>query len=323
MTCARCKHENVKRFGTYGKEKIQRYRCKACSATFTAPRPRPLGDHRLPFDKAAQIVSLLMEGTSIRAVARLTGVHKRTIMALLVTVGKGCQGILDRYVVGLKPRYVQGDELWTLVHTKQGHLKPDDPAEWGDAYTWIALDSESKLIISHLVGKRDAACANAFVGDFALRLQPMWRCQFTSDGFRPYVDAVEHWFGCDIDFAQLIKIYGKPDNSGPDWYGPPKVIETVPTPVSGNPELDRISTSHVERVNLSVRTCLRRFTRLSLGFSKKLANLRATVALFVCWYDFCRVHGTLRVTPAMESGLTDHIWTVEEMLSADVQLKAA
>jgi transposase-like protein/IS1 family transposase len=313
MTCLKCQHQTVKRFGTYGRKKIQRYRCKSCGATFG--EPRPLGDHRLDLAKAAQVVSMLMEGVSIRSVSRLTGIHKGTIMGLLVTVGENCQRVLDRRVVGLKPRYVQADELWTLVHTKQGHLKEGDPDEWGDAYTWLAMDSESKLIISHFVGKRDAVCANAFVGDFAMRLKPMWRCQFTSDGFRPYVEAVEQWFGADIDFAQLLKIYGKPDNAGPDWYGPAKVIETVPTPVSGNPELDKICTSHVERLNLSVRTNLRRFTRLSLGFSKKLANLRATVALFVCWYNFCRTHITLRVTPAMESGLTNHVWTVQEMLS--------
>jgi len=316
MTCLKCNHAETQRFGTYGKRRVQRYRCKGCGTTFGAPPRNPLGRHILDFEKAVQVVSLLMEGMSIRSVSRVTGVHKCTIMSLLVTVGERWQRVLDRYVVGLKPRYVQADELWSFCFKKEKRVKPEDPAEFGDAYTWLALDSETKLIISHLVGNRDSICADAFVGDFALRLSPMWRCQFTSDGFRPYVAAVEHWFGADIDFAQLIKIYGKPDNSGPDWYGPPKVIETVPTPVSGDPELDRISTSHVERVNLSVRTSLRRFTRLSLGFSKKLANLKATVALFVAHYNLCRVHLSLRVTPAMESGLTDHIWTIQELLTA-------
>jgi len=151
----------------------------------------------------------------------------------------------------------------------------------------------------------------------------MWRCQFTSDGFKPYIAAVEAAFGADIDFAQLIKLYGKPDNAGPDWYGPGKVIETVPTPVSGNPELERISTSHVERANLSFRTQLRRFSRLALGFSKSLDNLRAAVALYVAWYNFCRVHMTLRVTPAMEAGLADHVWSIEELLLAGRQVMAA
>jgi hypothetical protein len=140
------------------------------------------------------------------------------------------------------------------------------------------------------------------------------RCQLTTDGFKPYLDAVEEYFGADIDFAQLIKVYGKPDNAGPDWYGPGKVIETVPTPVTGEPDLDQISTSYIERGNLTVRTHLRRFTRLALGFSKKLENLKATVALYVAWYNFCRVHMTLRVTPAMEAGLADHIWTLAELI---------
>jgi transposase-like protein/IS1 family transposase len=323
MTCARCQANNVRRFGTYGRLRIQRFRCNSCGATFADAQPRPLGNRTTDFAKAVQIVSLLMEGTGVRSVSRLTGIHKGTILAVLVTVGNKCQSILDQRVVNLRPHYVQADELWTLVHTKQGHLKPTDPVEWGDAYTWLALDSDTKLIISHLVGKRDAVHANSFVGDLYMRLRPMWRCQLTSDGFRPYVDAVENWFGADIDFAQLVKIYGTPENTGPDWYGPAKVIETVPTPVSGNPELERICTSHVERVNLSVRTCLRRFTRLGLGFSKKLDNLKAAVALWVCWYNFCRVHGSLRVTPAMEAGLTDHVWSVAEMLTAGAQQQAA
>jgi len=142
----------------------------------------------------------------------------------------------------------------------------------------------------------------------------MWRCQFTSDGFKPYIGAIEEHFGTDIDFAQLIKVYGKPDNSGPDWYGPPKVIEAVPTQVSGNPDEAHISTSHIERANLSVRTHLRRFTRLALGFSKSLRNLKAAVAMYAGWYNMCRVHLTLRVTPAMEAGLTDHVWSIEELL---------
>jgi len=147
----------------------------------------------------------------------------------------------------------------------------------------------------------------------------MWRCQFTSDGFRPYISAVEEHFGADIDFAQLIKVYGKPDNAGPDWYGPPKVIETVPTPVSGNPDEAHICTSHVERANLSVRTHLRRFTRLALGFSKSLEKLKAAVAMYAGWYNFCRVHLSLRVTPAMQAGISNHIWSIEELLQAGME----
>jgi IS1 family transposase len=200
-----------------------------------------------------------------------------------------------------------------FVHTKERHLSEDDPAEWGDAYTWIALDAESKLVISHLVGKRDAESANEFVRDYSSRVEGLH--QVTSDGFRPYIQAIEPYFGADIHFAQLLKLYGKPANAGPDWYGPAKVIEPVPTPVSGNPDEAHICTSHVERSNLNFRMHLRRFTRLVNAFSKKLENLKAAVALYVAWYNFCRMHQTLRVTPAMEAAVTDHIWGITELLA--------
>jgi IS1 family transposase len=255
-----------------------------------------------------------VEGMSIRAASRITGLHKRTILSLLVLAGNKCQALLDARVRNVHPKFVQMDELWTFVHTKEGHLSEDESAEWGDAYTWVALDAGSKLVISHLIGKRNAETANAFIADYSSRVAGLH--QVTSDGFRPYIGAMETYFGADIDFAQLLKIYGKPDNAGPDWYGPAKVIETVPTPVSGNPDEAHICTSHVERSNLNFRMHLRRFTRLVNAFSKKLDNLKAAVALYVAWYNFCRVHMTLRVTPAMEAGIADHIWGMQELLSA-------
>jgi len=316
MTCLRCQHTTVKRFGTYGKRRIQRYRCHNCSATFSEPHTKPLGNHTVSLDKAVEIISLMVEGMSVRAIARFTGADKNTILSLLRTVGQKCQTILDARVRNLKPRFVQMDEIWTFVHTKEKHLSEDDPSEWGDTYTWVALDADTKLVISHLVGKRDAACANAFVADYSSRVTNLH--QITSDAFRPYINAIETYFGADIHFAQLIKVYGKPDNAGPDWYGPPKVIETVPNPVSGNPDLAHISTSFVERSNLNFRMHLRRFTRLVNSFSKKFENLKAAVALYVAWYNLCRVHQTLRVTPAMEAGVTNHIWSVEELLKCQI-----
>lgn len=271
----------------------------------------------IDFDKAVRIISLLVEGVSIRAASRLTGVHQGTILSLLVLAGQKCQALLDAYVQAIKPKYVQLDELWTFVHTKEKRLKSGDPSEWGDTYTWVALDAETKLVISHLVGKRDAKSANEFVADYSARVRGIH--QITSDGFKPYIEAIETYFGADINFAQLVKLYGKPDNAGPDWYGPAKVIETVPTPVTGNPDEAHICTSHVERSNLNFRMHLRRFTRLVNAFSKKLDNLKAAVALYVGWYNFVRVHRTLRVTPAMEAGLTDHIWSVEEILGLGSQ----
>lgn len=239
--------------------------------------------------------------------------HKRTILSLLVVAGTKCQAVLDARVQNIRPKFVQLDELWTFVHTKEAHLHHDDPAEWGDAYTWVAIDPDTKLIISHLVAKRDGPSALEFVTDFSKRITG--RTQVTSDGFKPYIGAMEECFGADVDFAQLIKIYGAPENTGPAWYGPgSKVIETVPTPVSGNPDFAHICTSHVERSNLNFRMHLRRFTRLVNAFSKKLDNLKAAVALYVAWYNLCRVHMTLRVTPAMEAEITDHVWSVPELL---------
>ncbi len=184
----------------------------------------------------------------------------------------------------------------------------------GDSYTWVGLDAQSKLIISYLVAKRDGPSAFEFVRDLSKRV--VGKPQITSDKYRPYVDAIEEYFGADVDFAQLIKVYGKPENAGPDWYGPPKVIETVPTAIMGNPDMEHVSTSFVERSNLNVRMHLRRFTRLTNAFSKKLSHLRAAVDLYSLWHNVCRVHQTLKVTPAMEAGLTDHVWKISELLTA-------
>jgi transposase-like protein/IS1 family transposase len=212
MTCKKCQHENVKRFGVYGQKRIQRYRCNDCGATFSEPRPKPLGNHIVDFDRAVQVISLLLQGMSVRAASRLTGMHKSTILSLLTLAGSKSQELIDAQVQRVRPRCVQYDELWTFVHTKEGHLRSGNPAEWGDAYTWVAIDADTKLIISHLVGKRNAENANKFVADYTSRVAGIH--QLTTDGYRPYVDAMEAYFGADIDFAQLIKLYGKPDNAG-------------------------------------------------------------------------------------------------------------
>lgn len=314
MTCLKCQHPHVKRFGFYGRHRVQRYRCTRCSATFSVTPPRPLGAHTTDFHLAAKIVALLVEGVSIRAIARLTDVDKNTILSLLLTVGEKCRRICDARVRGVKPRYVQMDELWCFIHKKQKRVHTGDPFEWGDTYTWVAIDAETKLIISYLVGKRDAYDAMRFVKDFSARITG--RLQLTTDGFRPYIEAVEECFGADIDFAQLVKVFSAPDTTGPGWYGPAHEIELIPTPISGDPDEAHICTSHVERQNLSVRMHLRRFTRLTNAFSKKLTHLTAAVHLYMAFYNFVRVHQTLRVTPAMESGLTDHVWSIEELLTA-------
>ncbi len=316
MTCPKCSHSNPKRFGTYGARKVQRWRCRDCGATFSDRPNNPLGRHLTDQETAARVVGLLMEGVSIRAVSRTTGVHKNTILRLLLTIGEKCQRIFDGRVRNMRPRFVQADELWTFVQKKQKRLKFDDPVAYGDAYLWLAFDADTKAVLSFRVGKRDGVNAYIFIGDLSRRIAEHHPFQLTTDGFEPYPPAVEEHFAGDVHYAQLIKLYSTPNTSGPDWFRPSKVIGVRPEVVMGEPEFDHISTSHVERMNLNVRMHLRRFTRLTNAFSKSFEHLKAAVSLFVVWYDFCRVHQTLRVTPAMECGLTDHVWTVKELLSA-------
>jgi transposase-like protein/IS1 family transposase len=315
MTCLRCKHGEAKKFGKWGRQSVQRYRCRNCRATFSELRPKPLGNHYTPFGKAAKIIELLNEGMSVRAVSRVMDVTQGTILSLLLTASENARRAHDQHVRGVGPKYVQCDELWTFVHTKQGHLHWNDPREWGDAYVWLALDSDTKLIISYHVGRRTLPHADTFMADLRARTDGT-DFQITTDGLDAYVPTVLAHFGSRIAFAQLIKQYVTPKPDSPDWYKAARFVRTIPSPISGPVNEDRISTSHIERMNLNVRTYLRRFTRLALGFSKSKPHLEAAVALFVAWYNFCRIHKSLRVTPAMESGLTDHIWTIAELISA-------
>lgn len=313
IKCPHCGSESFKVHQRNGHECNTIYRCQDCLRCFSGRRFTPYADTKLKPEKIVSVIQHLCEGNSVRSTERLLRVHRGTVLSMLALAGEHAQSVTDEYVRKLRPKYVQFDELWTFVHTKEAHLRRRDPAEWGDAYTWVALDSQTKLIISHLVGKRDAASANEFIADYASRIGGIH--QATSDGFKPYIDAIETYFGADINFAQLVKVYGSPKEAAPDWYGPAEVINAIPTPIIGEPDEAHISTSHVERSNLNFRMHLRRFTRLVNAFSKKLDNLKAAVALYVAWYNFCRVHRTLRVTPAMEAGLTDHVWSVEELLN--------
>jgi transposase-like protein/IS1 family transposase len=319
VTCPKCQHTNTKKFGTYGAAKIQRFRCRDCSATFSPAQPKPLGQHTTKLDDAERIIALLCEGVSIRAITRLTGVHKTTILSLLLTVGAKCATLFDERVQNLRPRYVQADEAWTFVQKKQKRLKADDPAERGDQYLWVALDSETKLVMTYHVGKRDGLNAYTFVTDLNRRIRPAHRFQITTDGLEGYVPAIEEAFGADVDFAQLIKNYAQASTDGPDWFRPSaRVVSITTKEIIGQPKQERISTSHMERANLTWRMTLRRFTRLTNAFSKKLINLEAAVAIMMAFYNFCRVHQTLRVTPAMEAGLTNRVWSVRDLLTATV-----
>jgi IS1 family transposase len=243
----------------------------------------------------------------------MTGVHKTTILKLLVEVGDQCARLLDERMRGLQCREIEADEVWSFVRKKQRKLTPEEKLnpELGDQCAFIALDPITKLVPVFMVGKRDGATTIRFVQELRDRL--VNRIQMSTDAFRPYVEAVERAFGADIDYAQLIKAY-EAENPGPGRYSPPKVTGVEKIQVAGRPEPSRICTSYVERHNLTIRMQLRRFTRLTNGFSKKLANLKAMLALYFAYYNFCRIHGSLRVTPAMEAGVADRVWDLRELL---------
>ncbi len=268
--------------------------------------------NRLSREKQAQIVSALIEGNSIRAAARMFGVSKDTVLKLQVEAGYLSAEYQDKTFRGLSCKRIQCDEVWAFCYAKQKNVPSALQGKfgYGDVWTWTALDADTKLIPSFTVGNRDAVSARILIDDLAGRLKN--RIQLTTDGLRAYLEAVEGAFGCAIDYAMLVKTY---DSSQEETrYSPAVCTSCEPKPVMGRPNPQHISTSYVERSNLSMRMGIRRFTRLTNAFSKKVENHAAAVGLYLMHYNFCRIHKTLRVTPAMEAGLADHVWTVEEML---------
>jgi hypothetical protein len=267
----------------------------------------------LPFDRKVRAISALVEGCSIRATERLTEVHRDTIMRLAVAVGGGCQHLHDALMRDLHVNLLELDEIWSFIGKKDRHRTEKDPPELGDQYTFIGLDGTKKAIVGFLTGKRDQASTNTFARDLRRRIlnQP----QISSDGFGCYPDAIGRAFGYDVDYAQQIKVYGI-NELEQRRYSPPKCIAVETRVISGSPDPDHICTSYVERQNLTVRMQIRRFTRLTNAFSKKLRNHTAAVALYVAHYNFCRVHESLRVTPAMAIGAADRVWSIAELIDA-------
>lgn len=266
----------------------------------------------LKVEKQETAIAALVEGASIRSVERMTGVHRDTIMRLGLRVGQGCEKLLDSSMRNLKCENIQVDEIWSFVGKKQRHLTTtDNVQEVGDQWVFVALDAESKLVPSYLVGKRSATNAIAFIQDLSERLDN--RIQLSSDSLAAYADAVERAFGINVDYGQIVKAY-EAEPIGPGRYSPPHVIGVERTPVWGDPDKPKISTSYVERQNLTMRMQMQRLTRLTNAFSKKLENLKAAVALHFAHCNFVRVHQSLRVTPAMAANLTDHIWTIPELM---------
>ena len=266
-------------------------------------------------EKQISIASALVEGNSIRSIERMTGVHRDTIMRFGVKAGIQCQAVMNERMRGFHSRRIQADEIWTYVWKKERQLSAIEREnyELGDQYVFVAIDADSKLVPSFVVGKRTSNTARQFIDDLYTRIQGNGRIQLTTDGLKAYIGAIELAFGEDVDYAQQIKFYTA-DNPGPGRYSPPRVREVVSMPIQGNPDARHISTAFVERQNLTMRMSMRRFTRLTNGFSKKLKNLKSAVALHFGHYNFMRVHSTLRVTPAMAAGITDHVWTWDELL---------
>jgi len=279
--------------------------------------------NQLTTDKRAQIVACLVEGNSIRATCRMTGAAKNTVVRLLVELGGACECFHDLTMNGLTCKRVQVDEIWSFVYAKNRNvpdtkLLPMDSGGRhrgaGDVWTWTAIDADNKLAVSWLIGGRDAGYARTFMHDIASRLAN--RVQLTSDGLAAYLLAVPEAFGDDVDFATLQKIYG-PDGverSPERKYSPGKINGSKRVAVIGEPDVGHVSTSFVERNNLTMRMGMRRFTRLTNGFSKKLRNLECAVALHFTHYNFCRKHMTLKTTPAVAVGVADHVWSLEELV---------
>ena len=270
--------------------------------------------NKLPHQTRAHILHLLCEGNSIRAVTRLTGVSKNTVAKLLVDAGKACWAYHDANVRSVTASRVQVDEIWTFTYAKQKNVASAKaaPADAGDTWTWTALDADSKLIVSYFVGGRDGECAMWFVDDLRSRLAN--RVQLTSDGYKAYLEAVEGAFGGDIDYAMLIKLYGAAPETAKGRYSPAECTGTKKRRVEGDPDPAHVSTSYVERNNLTMRMHMRRFTRLTNAFSKKVENHAYAVALHMMYYNFVRTHSKLRMTPAMAAGVSDRLWEISDIV---------
>lgn len=268
--------------------------------------------NRLSLERRAQILHCLVEGNSIRATSRIADAAKNTVIKLLVDVGKACAEYQNQTLRNLTCKRIQCDEIWSFCYAKQKNIpdKYKGKFGFGDVYTWVAICADSKLVPCWLIGNRDSLTAYHFMKDLASRLKH--RVQLTSDGLKVYLQAVESSFGSDIDFAQLVKLYGSPSEAE-TRYSPAECIGTELKHISGNPDPKHISTSYAERQNLTIRMSMRRFTRLTNGFSKKVENLTHAVSLHFMFYNFARIHRTLRVTPAIESGVSDHVWSLEEI----------
>jgi len=314
MVCHNCKIE-AKKFGKDRKGN-QRYRCAQCRKTFQEMKENVLGNMRISLDKAETCLKLMLEGMSIRSIQRITGLHQETILDLLVLAGEKCERIMNAKIKAIPVKDVEIDETWGFCKMKRNtrlHKGIDDP-NVGDQFTFVGIERNTKLVLAWHLGDRDMVNTEAFTEK--LDYATSGRFQLTSDGFRPYESAVAYSLGTRVDYAMLIKVYGRLGEEEEHKYSPPEVVDTTTKVIIGNPDPRRICTSIVERSNLTIRMTVRRLTRLTNAFSKKWENLYAMMSLYFAFYNFCRVHSSIRCTPAMESGLTGRIWSIRDLLVA-------
>lgn len=314
MVCHNCKIE-AKRHGLNRNGSI-RFRCQQCKKTFSETIERPLDNMHLSVEKGILVIGMLCEGISIRSIERLTGVNRNTVMSLLVLAGEKCDRLMRERIKNVPVTDVQCDEIWGFCYAKQKNVTSGAVSEEGagDAYCFVGFERNSKMVLSWHLGRRTADDTMAFMKKLDRATKGFF--QITTDGFSAYWDAVVYYLGTRVSFAQLIKTYSSTTGQAEVRYSPGEVVEAVPVVRHGKPDPKKISTSHVERQNLNIRMAMRRMTRLTNAFSKKWDNLYWAYALYFAFYNFCRIHGTTRVTPAMECGITDHVWSIQELLTA-------
>jgi IS1 family transposase len=268
----------------------------------------------LSTDKQIAIIAALAEGSSIRAIERMTNVHRDTIMRLGVRIGQGCKALMDFKMQNLPCTRLELDEIWGFIGKKEKHVKPEDDSSFGSVWTFCAIDAETKLVPAFRVGKRDVTTADAFMKDVAERMA--YRVQISTDGLGAYVNAIENAFGADVDYGQIIKSYGPETVEGHRRYSQPEFVSAEKKIIAGRPDFDLISTSYIERLNATTRLHMRRLTRLTLAFSKKRENFEAAVALHFAYYNFVKRQNTLRCTPAMAAGVEKTFWSVGDLVEA-------
>lgn len=311
MICPTCKAE-AQRFGT-NRNGSQRFRCVECKKTFSAKPEDRVEGSTIPLAQVEKVLQLLIEGCSVRSAERISGLHRDTILKLMVTAGEKCEKLMARLIVKVPVQDIEADEIWSFIQKKEKQVTEEDDPNYGDAYCFVAIERNTKLVVNFALGKRNQATTNIFIEGLR-HATARQNFQITADGFGPYVSAIENTLADRASFSQLIKVY-RATPEGERKYSPAEVVKTEVVPVLGDPDPRRVCTSIVERQNLTMRMQMRRLTRLTNGFSKKWENHWSALCLHFAYYNFCRIHRSIRVTPAMQAGITDRVWDIAEMLS--------